>query len=218
MHLLSPSIHKHFIAPAVLILAGLLPQIAFGEDLHAVSNVGLVQRPQVIRSISHSGGDSIMAVEMINFLPATKIMNRPTRSWSGSLYPRSVYFDEIALAVTRTGVDEALLRSVIHAESSFQRNALSPVGAQGLMQLMPATARRFGVNNAYDPAQNILGGANYLSWLLRRYRGDTRLAVAAYNAGEGAVDRYGGIPPYQETMNYVDKVASLLPKYRQIVR
>ncbi|QRD62705.1 lytic transglycosylase domain-containing protein (plasmid) [Xanthomonas citri pv. citri] len=181
-----------------------------------------IERPQVIRSISQSGGDEIMALQLIRLAPANlaAAFRSPTfpRGRTGAPYPRSTYLTEIAYAVARTGVDEALIRSVIHAESSYRADAVSRAGAQGLMQLMPATARRFGVTNSVDPAQNILGGATYLRWLLNRYQGDTDLAVAAYNAGEGAVDKYGGIPPYQETQQYVSRVAMLLPQYQQIAR
>ncbi|WP_149196042.1 lytic transglycosylase domain-containing protein [Luteimonas suaedae] len=124
------------------------------------------------------------------------------------------YRDEIAAAARRFGVEEAVVRAIIHAESAFNPNALSRVGAQGLMQLMPATARRFGVGNPFDPGQNILGGVQYLAWLLKRFNGDLTLAAAGYNAGEGAVDRHGGVPPYSETRRYVERVGVLAERYR----
>ena len=120
-------------------------------------------------------------------------------------------FDQlIRQAAQHHGVSEGLVKAIMHTESGFNINARSPVGAQGLMQLMPATARRFNVSNAYDPQQNIFGGVKYLSWLLKRFNGDTRLAIAAYNAGEGNVDKYGGIPPFRETQDYVRRVTSRL--------
>ena len=122
---------------------------------------------------------------------------------------------EIRAASQRFGVDEAIVRAIIHAESAYRPNALSRAGAQGLMQLIPATAKRFGVKDPFDPGQNIHGGVEYLAWLLKRYKNDLTLASAAYNAGEGAVDRYKGVPPYKETRNYVVRVGQLAERYRK---
>ncbi len=129
----------------------------------------------------------------------------------------SAYQAEIAAASREFGVEEAILRAIMHAESSYNPMALSHAGAQGLMQLMPATARRFGVSDSYNAGQNIRGGAQYLSWLLKRFNGNLTLAAAGYNAGEGAVDRHGGVPPYKETQRYVQRVAVLADRYRQAV-
>ena len=106
-------------------------------------------------------------------------------------------------------VDAKLVLSIITAESNFKINAKSNADAHGLMQLIPATADRFNVKNAYNASQNIKGGVAYLRWLLSYFRGDVTLAVAAYNAGEGAVDKYKGVPPYKETRGYVKKVMAL---------
>jgi soluble lytic murein transglycosylase-like protein len=124
------------------------------------------------------------------------------------------FTDEVQAAALEHGVDAGLIRAIIHAESAFNPNAVSRVGAQGLMQLMPATAKRFGVSSAFQPADNIKGGVSYLAWLLKRFDGDERRVAAAYNAGEGAVDKYSGVPPYQETMLFVERVGVLSGRYR----
>ena len=106
------------------------------------------------------------------------------------------------------GVDPRFIHAVIWQESKYELKARSHVGAQGLMQLMPATARRFGCKDPHDPVENITAGTKYLSWLLKRFDGDVQLALAGYNAGEGSVDKYNGIPPYRETQNYVRIITS----------
>ncbi|WP_088822329.1 lytic transglycosylase domain-containing protein [Acinetobacter apis] len=118
-------------------------------------------------------------------------------------------FDSIiSSAAAKYQVPEGLVKAIMHTESSFNIYAKSPVGAQGLMQLMPATAKRFNVNDSYNPHENIHAGAKYLSILLKRFNGNTSLALAAYNAGEGNIHKYGGIPPFKETQNYVVRVMS----------
>lgn len=113
------------------------------------------------------------------------------------------YFKEAAATY---GVDEKLLRSIARTESNFNPSATSHAGAMGIMQMMPATAAECGVTNPYDARQSIIGGAMYFSKLLNKYNGNKSLALAAYNAGPGNVDKYGGIPPFEETQNYVQKV------------
>jgi len=117
--------------------------------------------------------------------------------------PLSETVDRIA---RQNQLSPQLVHSVIQVESNYDPHAVSPKGAQGLMQLIPSTARRFGVADVFDPADNVQGGARYLKHLLDLYNGDEALALAAYNAGEGAVSRYGGVPPFQETQDYVARV------------
>jgi len=120
---------------------------------------------------------------------------------------------EITTASSQAGVDARLVEAVIAAESAFDPRAISKKGAQGLMQLMPATADRYGVTNVWDPLQNIVGGTTHLRDLIQTYHGDLRNVLAAYNAGEGAVAKHGGVPPYQETREYIDRV---LEYYRRV--
>ena len=122
--------------------------------------------------------------------------------------PAAGLAETLLASARRHGVDPLLVKAVILAESAGRRWATSPKGAMGLMQLLPATARRFGVPDPFDPAQNVAGGTRYLRWLLDRFGGDVTLALAGYNAGEGAVERHGGVPPYRETRNYVRSVQS----------
>lgn len=115
----------------------------------------------------------------------------------------------IAQAARQYSIDRELIQAVIAVESCFNQRAVSPAGAQGLMQLMPATADRFGVSDSFNAKQNILAGSRYLQWLLKRFNGNLRYAVAGYNAGEGRIDQYGGIPPFKETQNYVKHVIAI---------
>jgi soluble lytic murein transglycosylase-like protein len=126
----------------------------------------------------------------------------------------TAYRHQVLRASSRFGVDSALIRAVMHAESAFKKNAISKKGAMGLMQLMPATAERFGVKDVFNAEQNINGGTRYLRYLLKMFNDDIVLASAAYNAGENAVKKYNGVPPYPETRNYVSKVARLHRAYK----
>lgn len=140
---------------------------------------------------------------------------RRSVDWGSVPLNLDAYTVEIGAEASRQNLSEAYLRAVIHAESSFRPTVVSDMGAQGLMQLMPATARRYRVRQPFDPADNIRGGAAYLRFLVDRFEGDLRLATAAYNAGEGAVDRFGGIPPYEETRTFVSRVETLHRRYER---
>lgn len=120
--------------------------------------------------------------------------------------PKTDFNSIVKQAAEKFNVDEKLIHSVIKMESNYKPNATSRAGAQGLMQLMPQTARGLGVKNAYDPKQNIFGGTKYLRQMLNQFNGNVKLALAAYNAGPGNVKKYGGIPPFTETQNYVKNI------------
>ncbi|MGP6157986.1 MAG: lytic transglycosylase domain-containing protein [Vulcanimicrobiaceae bacterium] len=163
--------------------------------------------------------DDLRAVEgriaQIAGAGAVPVLPRPSPGGApafGKLVARSL--DALLEPAARaSGVDAALVEAVIANESGFNPRATSPTGAQGLMQLMPSTAAALGVGDSYDPAQNVRGGATYLRQLLDRFGGDLRAALAAYNAGPGAVERYGGVPPFPETRAYVERV---LATYRAL--
>ena len=138
-----------------------------------------------------------------------------SRTGAGSLAAEK-YETEISRCADNNGVDSALVKAVIKAESNYDNRAISRAGAQGLMQLMPGTARLRNVDNPFNPEQNIEGGVRHLKYLLTTF-GDTRLALAAYNAGENAVRKYNGVPPFPETKNYVSTVLSHYGRYSGLV-
>ena len=145
----------------------------------------------------------------------TLLRTKPAR---GRLRPRrdTTEFDSLIRAASRRhGVEFSLVKAVIKAESAFDIRALSPAGARGLMQLMPATAAMHGVSNIYSPNQNIEGGVRHLRLLLDRYDGNLTLTLAAYNAGSKAVQRYNGVPPYRETRQYVRRVLRYRQAYKE---
>ena len=135
----------------------------------------------------------------------SEIFLRDRRPLSSGL-ANSAYDAIIADAAETHGVDFALVKAVIQTESDFNPYAISPKGAQGLMQIMPANFESFDISDPFDPSENISAGTRYLGYLMNRYNNDLRLALAAYNAGPGVVDRYGGIPPFRETREYVRRV------------
>ena len=134
--------------------------------------------------------------------------------WNRTPLKNGEFAHEIAAVADEFSLDSALLRAIMHVESWFQVDAVSSAGAQGLMQLMPATQARFGVHDPFDPLDNITAGGAYLAWLLNEFNGDLTRAIAAYNAGENAVRRHGGIPPFAETREYVRRVNIMYGRYR----
>ncbi|HEX7830349.1 MAG TPA: lytic transglycosylase domain-containing protein [Thermoanaerobaculia bacterium] len=182
------------------------------DTIHLVLNGGKLSLP--LTRIERIVDDEIVAPEVVE--EVKKIVEEqggvfPKRSWrySEESQPlwQSKYNEIIVAAAKKFDVDAALVSAVIKAESDYNPRIVSNKGARGLMQLMPATAKRFGVTNSFDPEENIHAGTRYLRWLLKTFDGNADLAVAAYNAGEGNVWKYEGVPPFRETVNYINRIA-----------
>ncbi|MFT3807936.1 lytic transglycosylase domain-containing protein [Arenimonas sp.] len=156
------------------------------------------------------------SIEVLKFTVQTPAAAQAHAGLGSMGPPRTdVQVAEFRAAAKSAGVDEAWLRAIAHVESGYDSKAESPKGAQGVMQLMPATATQYGVKDPFDAAQSISAGARHLRDLMKQYGGDLSLTAAAYNAGPGAVARYGGIPPYAETRDYVVRVLALHEQYRK---
>ena len=198
----------------LLLMAPFAPasgQIYGGADSRGVvvlSNFSTAETPDVVIDSPPAAAAVLAVVSALAALPTVPLAMPPApRLPLDPLDPAALYRSMIEQIAREVSVSPQLLRAVIRVESAYQPNAVSRKGAIGLMQLMPATAQRFGVRNAFDPQQNVRGGALYLKWLLEYFHGDLRLALAAYNAGEAAVVKAGyRIPPIAETRDYVPKV------------
>jgi len=195
--------------PAILAAVGLLALPAAASADIALLSTGATMKVSAQRAegdtvvlVLKGGGEVGVPAAMLRGIVPDEIIEeiRPTASGP-------VDFERlVAEAAQRHGLDPALVRAVVGVESGFQPQAVSSKGAQGLMQLMPATARDLGITDPFDPAANLDGGSRHLSALVVRYEGDLTKALAAYNAGMGAVARHGGVPPYAETRKYVQRV------------
>lgn len=166
--------------------------------------------------IASANGGSPSPATSTSFGQQLASASAPSATAAAAVGSGSVPYEQlIDSAAAKYGIDAAVLKGLIKQESGFNPNAGSPAGAQGLTQLMPGTAASLGVTDVHDPAQAIDAGAHYLRMQLDRFGGDYSKALAAYNAGPGAVERYGGIPPYSETRNYVTNVLAFADQYRQ---
>ena len=178
-----------------------------------------VASAETIYQYRQPGGGVLFTDRATDRVSRDHVLLSVRKGWEEKLGPltaerRDRYDEEIEYAAQQFNLEPALIKSVIHAESLFNHHAISRVGAQGLMQLMPETAAFLRVDDPFDARQNILGGSQFLQYLNGKFS-SLDLVLAAYNAGEGNVRRHGGIPPFKETQGYVKKINQLLPKYRQ---
>lgn len=192
----------------LLLLALAVPQTGWAEIYKFVDDQGVVN----YTNTAPAGNQSYQVLRFPCYAADPKCRNV---SWERVALNTRAFDSEIHSAAQRSAVDESLIRAIIHAESAYQPDAVSPKGAQGLMQLMPATQELLDVSDPFNPAANIAGGVRHLSDLMQQFDGDISLVAAAYNAGAGAVQKYGGIPPYDETREYVRRVNILHRRYQQ---
>lgn len=179
----------------------------YGINIQVATNETVVDAIQPVSSGPTDTAVSSESYDASDAAAGTSASGTTSASQSGEGLECSAELDAIFdEAAEKYGVDAKFLKSIAKCESDFDPACVSHSGATGIMQLMPATAAELGVSDSYDPYQNIMGGAQYISELLDKYNGDTSLALAAYNAGSGNVAKYGGIPPFTETQNYVKKV------------
>ncbi len=233
-------IHGHSVATAVKIVLGALlvclaipasASIAVFTDGRSMKIKAYKVQEETIDLTLNGGGSMSLPLQRIDRIVDDEIATPevvaevkkiveaggvfPKKSWryTASSKPlfRTKYDKLIDEASKHFDVDAALVSAVIKAESDYNPREVSNKGARGLMQLMPSTALRFGVTNSFDPEANVYGGVRYLHWLLQTFDGNADLAVAAYNAGEGAVWKYNGVPPYRETLNYIRRIAKHFP-------
>lgn len=206
----------HFLLTGVFLLAAATPAAA-GKVYKFRDGQGRVLFTNIVSRAAIPQGNEFKKFHILEKVSYYKDSNvHSYRNWGSNenaVLPsysknKNTYDNLIKTAAENYGVDRALVKAIIHTESGFNPQALSKPGAQGLMQLMPATADRYQVRNAFDPTENINAGAKHLQYLLKRFKDNTELALAAYNAGEANVDKYNGIPPFSETQDYVKRVLS----------
>lgn len=178
------------------------PSVKASATQTLTSNVQPFQ--EVLQSTAQSQFGTLLTNQAVTDVQAQIFQQPELREYAQVSKPQLLSM--VSQISKKHGVDEKLVKAVIQQESGFNPKAKSHCGAMGLMQLMPSTAKTLGVTDAYNPVQNVDGGVRHLKWLLSKYHGNIILALAAYNAGSGAVDKYDGVPPYAETQNYVKSI------------